>query len=685
MKVKSKDTFAILHLSDLHIVAHNGNNYSIVLKRMLDHIQEITERLEKIIIVFTGDLVEKGEFEKARPAICKFFIDLKERLGNKVVDIVCVPGNHDKKRGRLVLGPNVKEGEETFWETFEKEDWSYFENQFSDYKEVVAHIQKNIFKVCPQGASTYGIRQITIEDNCTICFLCFNSAWACTGEDDEGNLRIGKFQLDDMMSKYQKNKKNTDLVIGLMHHPTDWLTKIEQKYLNQYMTDEYRLNTNIMLQGHIHEKETCNWYNQNHSLTTLVTGMGWDQQKEINEGGHRYSLYKINMESCIVKANTYVTDKNGKFNEDTAVYNGENIIFPLFVHRFLELNNLKFKKSEIPLFYPNYNPAENLGLIVDRVNDFLFTIMEKMRNIQFDWIYYQSIQAKVKELFQLVTLSDIENDRVQAVRDIVATDNITTDDNEFNKILDQIRGIDEFGKLYYGNKNNLFELKNMILRIAESIQSNEEIGDTKEMQIHMSEFLDKDRKIYLKNKLYAFVGDFCIGLAAKLFPKAEFEDGDAIRVHFRIISVDTDEKVMYKKLFAHTIIKEDSEIKYMSEEAKLTDIKYENSMIQKSFNENKTMLFSLNPSSNNHISKSDWIDFITIAPKIECNKYLLGDDCEELYYPYISFGVSVNSKEFQKTLRGITYVDFDKILSRLLRKFCNIIPVDFKDIMKERK
>ena len=562
---------------------------------------------------------------------------------------------------------------------------SYFENQFSDYKEVVAHIQKNIFKVCPQGASTYGIRQITIEDNCTICFLCFNSAWACTGEDDEGNLRIGKFQLDDMMSKYQENKKNTDLVIGLMHHPTDWLTKIEQKYLNQYMTDEYRLNTNIMLQGHIHEKETCNWYNQNHSLTTLVTGMGWDQQKEINEGGHRYSLYKINMESCIVKANTYVTDKNGKFNEDTAVYNGENIIFPLFVHRFLELNNLKFKKSEIPLFYPNYNPAENLGLIVDRVNDFLFTIMEKMRNIQFDWIYYQSIQAKVKELFQLVTLSDIENDRVQAVRDIVATDNITTDDNEFNKILDQIRGIDEFGKLYYGNKNNLFELKNMILRIAESIQSNEEIGDTKEMQIHMSEFLDKDRKIYLKNKLYAFVGDFCIGLAAKLFPKAEFEDGDAIRVHFRIISVDTDEKVMYKKLFAHTIIKEDSEIKYMSEEAKLTDIKYENSMIQKSFNENKTMLFSLNPSSNNHISKSDWIDFITIAPKIECNKYLLGDDCEELYYPYISFGVSVNSKEFQKTLRGITYVDFDKILSRLLRKFCNIIPVDFKDIMKERK
>ena len=173
-------------------------------------------------------------------------------------------------------------------------------------------------------------------------------------------------------------------------------------------------------------------------------------------------------------------------------------------------------------------------------------------------------------------------------------------------------------------------------------------------------------------------------LAAKLFPKEEFKEGDAIRIHFRIISINTDEKVIYKRLFAYTVIKEDSKVKYVAEEAELTDIKYENSMIQKSFNENKIMLCSLNPSSNNHVSKSNWIDFVTIAPQIECNKYLLRDDCEEMYYPYISFGVSVNNKEFQKILRGITYVNFDKILSRFLRKFCNIIPIEFEDIMKER-
>lgn len=81
-KVKSRDTFAILHLSDLHIVAHNKEDYSIALRRMIDHIDKVTQNVEKIIIVFTGDLVEKGEFEKAKQAVYNFFTDLKIKLGN---------------------------------------------------------------------------------------------------------------------------------------------------------------------------------------------------------------------------------------------------------------------------------------------------------------------------------------------------------------------------------------------------------------------------------------------------------------------------------------------------------------------------------------------------------------------------------------------------------------------------
>ena len=182
-----------------------------------------------------------------------------------------------------------------------------------------------------------------------------------------------------------------------MHHPSDWLTKNEQKYLTRYMTDEYRLNTNIMLQGHIHEKETYNWYNQNHSITTLVTGMGWDQQQKINDNGHRYSLYQINMDSGIVKVKSYVTDRSGTFEEDTSLYNGRNIVFPLYVHKFLELNNWYFKNSEISLFYPKYNSADSLKDISDKLNDFCINMMKFLEEMRIDTVLFKQVNEYIKK------------------------------------------------------------------------------------------------------------------------------------------------------------------------------------------------------------------------------------------------------------------------------------------------
>ena len=284
-----------------------------------------------------------------------------------------------KKRGSLLLKNLKEEGDESFWENFKEKEWKYFSDQFNDFLRITKKIRKEIFKFEDSFDGSYGIHKVDIN-NYHICFLCINSSWLCMDENDEGRLRIGRFQLDDLMSQYQSVKKDINLVIALMHHPTDWLTKDEQKYLNQYMTDEYRLNTNIMLQGHIHEKETYNWYNQSHSLTTLVTGMGWDQQKEIKDNGHRYSLYEINMDSSIVRVNTFVSDNNGKFNEDTAVYKDNNIIFPLFVHKYLEMNKLRFKDSEYPLFYPNYNIADNYETITKGANNYSISIISLIKN-----------------------------------------------------------------------------------------------------------------------------------------------------------------------------------------------------------------------------------------------------------------------------------------------------------------
>lgn len=70
-----KNTFTILHLSDLHIKPHGKDkNFSIVLKRMIDHILTVTNENDKIVIVFTGDLVEQAKFDAAEKTVIAFFL-----------------------------------------------------------------------------------------------------------------------------------------------------------------------------------------------------------------------------------------------------------------------------------------------------------------------------------------------------------------------------------------------------------------------------------------------------------------------------------------------------------------------------------------------------------------------------------------------------------------------------------
>lgn len=49
-----------------------------------------------IIIVVSGDLYNQGSSKKNK-IILDFFRKLHEILGEKVIDVIIVPGNHDKK------------------------------------------------------------------------------------------------------------------------------------------------------------------------------------------------------------------------------------------------------------------------------------------------------------------------------------------------------------------------------------------------------------------------------------------------------------------------------------------------------------------------------------------------------------------------------------------------------------
>ncbi len=665
--------FAILHLSDLHIVSHKNNNYSTALHKMIDHIFLISKDIDKIIIVVTGDLVEKGEFKKNEETIKRFFMDLKNKLGEKIVDIIFSPGNHDKKRGILTLSDSNKVNEEDFWSKFKENDWEYFEKQFEDYAQITRDIREEIFNLKPYFTGTYGIHYSKI-DNYNICFISFNSAWSCMGDNDMGQLRIGRFQLDDLMDQYQEYIKNNkvDLTIALMHHPTDWLTKMEQKYLNQYMIDKYRLNTNIFLQGHIHEKDIYNWYNQNHSITTFVTGMGWDQQKELKDSGHRYSLYEINCNSGIACVKTYVSDSSGEFNDDTAVYNGNNIMFPLYVHRFLEINRLEFESNEVNYYYPNSNILENLGALGLKLSDFVCVMQDVLDGYKREWELYNCFEKNIFSSIRNLAYDENKEVHTMEINELYEKTDIY---NKYEKLYNSFTEITDKQKLIY---EIIERLVNYLKTINESQENDSRTFNVNEYCEHIEKFTNNQTQIFLKEKFLGFIGEFCIRLQKKLFDKKNFKNGNTIRLHFR--ALDDTKTLNYKKIFALTLTKDEhGEITSMKD-SELTDINYHNSLIEQSFIKDKTLLFSLNPSGNNHEIKEYWKDFITIAPKCDFNECKKIVDDETVLCPYITFGITVNSDNFQEIIRNLSYIGFEKILVKLFTKFFNNIPYRIEHI-----
>lgn len=457
----------------------------------------------------------------------------------------------------------------------------------------------------------------------------------------------------------------------MMHHPSDWLTKNEQKYLTRYMTDEYRLNTNIMLQGHIHEKETYNWYNQNHSITTLVTGMGWDQQQKINDNGHRYSLYQINMDSGIVKVKSYVTDRSGTFEEDTSLYNGRNIVFPLYVHKFLELNNWYFKNSEIPLFYPKYNSADSLKVISNKLNDFCINMMKFLEEMRIDTVLFKQVNEHIKKsLAEYVDSNILSREEFDTL--IKGLENC-----------DVIKNLNMIGDMFSNISRKTSQASKYLNKYLDEERDDSFIGENGIEINKLYAFITRQSEIFLKDQFYAFIGEFCMQLSKKMFPEEDFENDSKVRVHFRRRCLIKD-KIEYKKLFAHYKTKQNSKILCLSgDSTDLSDIKYNHSMIEKSFVEKRTLLCSLNPSFNTHKSKNDWIDFITIAPNVECNIYKYTKDYENFEVPILSFGISVNSTRFQDIIRGMAYVGFDKIVSRLLEEYYDISNYNIENLLSE--
>lgn len=337
----------ILHLSDLHIVAH-GAEYGLPLKKLIADISEQLSDYNNIILVVSGDIIDKGNYcEENIKATLEFFTDLKKALENKVVDVEIVPGNHDKERNEI--NEAIIKSIQHYSTEMNENIWNFLLTSYKGFLDLYNEILK-IFAIDKKSPikNSFGVDSVRIQDK-EIIFIRIDTAWGSYSKDDSWNLQVGEYQEKCLVREYRKyianfnDRSSSNLItIAISHHPLNLLTQQDESNCNNLFLATDQLNVDILLCGHVHKLSLAHYFNHEHSLLTLVTGIGGDDN---NEGNHRYSIYSLNLinNSCDIIMRR---SGNNQFDYDYSIYTGrkessyKKLTYPIRVresHSFIEM------------------------------------------------------------------------------------------------------------------------------------------------------------------------------------------------------------------------------------------------------------------------------------------------------------------------------------------------------------
>lgn len=316
--------FNILHLSDLHV--KDTKQLQLNLEKLLSDISEQVNNVREIIVVVTGDIVDKGIYnDNSEKNVLDFFNRLKAILETKFKSILIVPGNHDRVQcstSNIILNHLRDTG--GLINNITTEDWNYHLLSYKNFLRLEDKIYDIFYpnSVVPiHHTQTFGVEKY-INNESVILFIKLDTSWCSLGgEKDKRKLHISNYQLDLLKNEYQKLKNEEKgkniLTIALCHHPMKWLADAEEDFLYSYFISEEYLNVDIVLCGHVHDIEINNMYNSFHQITTLLTGIGWKENAPSDKkNGHRYSIYVFNLRRNSCEAIVRKTDSSGNFDID---------------------------------------------------------------------------------------------------------------------------------------------------------------------------------------------------------------------------------------------------------------------------------------------------------------------------------------------------------------------------------
>ena len=400
--------FSILHLSDLHING-TGTGLAPMLKNLLKDIENEMQVVDNVILVITGDIVHRARYDQYEENALSFFKQLKETLKEKVKDVYIVPGNHDLKHkpyGCRTAKIYTEEKSQEFKELY----WQYILVGYKEYLELVKKIYR-IFEVEYEPQNTYGVRCTSINQK-RICFLSMDTSWSSKGgEQDVRNLKFGKFQAGDIFAQYTEiiEKEEVDLVIAIAHHPLDWLTGKEQSLIQDELLSTNRLGANIYISGHVHNRDVINWQNNRHSMTTLVSGIGWPDGSELHNMPHVYSCYTFNLDLNSIDVYVRSSNEANDFKPDFGIYTQEQqiknrkIVMPIRItetQTYFELGVVKGRSAKGCYITPDM--IKEISSMMQLVLNYQRNMIWKLKSIEYDYIMQVRNNLKEQEFVELL-------------------------------------------------------------------------------------------------------------------------------------------------------------------------------------------------------------------------------------------------------------------------------------------
>ncbi|PKH52146.1 hypothetical protein CXF68_16245 [Tenacibaculum sp. Bg11-29] len=298
----------ILHLTDFHYDGSNKYKEDEIrlVKSLTDSLNRYKEKID--LVLFSGDLVYKGDDLKVFKAFEKLFFDsISEILNIKKTSIFICPGNHDVFRNQeldeikdsifkiddndnldqFVLKNNGKSLK------FSLENLNnYYEFQKDFYKDHVTLFEDDLV----DNLYTNHIRTF---DGKKIGITTLNSAWRANDSDkDSGNLMYPIHYL----KKASRELGECDLKIIILHHPLS-----DFRYWNQYsLEDIIYKDYDMMYSGHVHN---------NRDTVHITSGIGiYHSTSSATLSGERdtigYTIIDVDVESFELGLTNVIFNKN---------------------------------------------------------------------------------------------------------------------------------------------------------------------------------------------------------------------------------------------------------------------------------------------------------------------------------------------------------------------------------------